>query len=297
MNDHIHILLPVHNRVEITSRFIECLKAQTHTAYHLILIDDGSTDGTEEAARTGIMNLTVLKGTGDWWWGGSLHQGFKWLTRSEVDPEDVVLIMNDDTEFQPDFIEKGLAILRERPKTLLLARCYSQSSGELLDAGIRAEWRHLGFAKAERPEDVNCLSTMGLFLRVKDFLAVGGFHPRLLPHFTSDYEFTMRALRKGFALITDPSLQLWLNEETTWNKEKGDESFPSFLRTLFSRKSPVNPIVWTFFIAFACPWRWKPLNWYRVWMGTACLVSTRALRGISAARRQRAGDMRGRVGR
>lgn len=275
MNDQIHIFLPVHNRAEITSRFIECLKAQTHTVYHLVLIDDGSTDGTEEMVREQVESVTVLKGTGDWWWGGSLHQGFKWLARSGVDGEDAVLIMNDDTEFQPDFLEKGLSILRERPETLLLAMCFSLSSGELLDAGVHADWRRFRFSNAERPEDVNCLSTMGLFLRVKDFLAIGGFHPRLLPHFISDYEFTMRAFRKGFALATDTSVKLWLREETTWNRDIGQEPFFSFVRLFFSKKSAYNPITWTFFVALACPPEWRIQNWLNIWKGVVYVLLRR----------------------
>ena len=292
----IYILLPAHNRKDITAGFVRCLKAQGHGNWHLVLIDDGSRDGTAEMVLSEVENSTVIRGKGDWWWAGSLHQGFKWLKREAVRKEDVVLIMNDDTEFRPDFLEKGVAILRGHSRTLLLARSFSLSSGDLLDAGVHTDWRRFRFEKAERPEDVNCLSTMGLFLRVKDFLDIGGFHPRLLPHFTSDYEFTMRAYHKGFALITDPALRLWLNEETTWNKEDKGAPFGPFLRTLFSKKSPVNPLVWTFFIALACPWRWKLLNWYRVWMGTTVLVATRAAKDI-AGRRHLAESMRGRAGR
>ena len=68
----LYILLPVHNRRETTRRFLECLRAQTFQDYHLLLIDDGSTDGTAEMAREFISTLTVLGGSGDWWWAGSL---------------------------------------------------------------------------------------------------------------------------------------------------------------------------------------------------------------------------------
>lgn len=113
---------------------------------------------------------------------------------------------------------------------------------------------------------------MGLFLRLRDFLTIGAFHPKLLPHFTSDYEFTLRAHRKGFKLIVDPSVKLWVNEETTWNRLVGDEPFSVFMNRLFSKKSPINPIVWTFFIALACPWKWKLLSWFRIWTNTGILL-------------------------
>jgi GT2 family glycosyltransferase len=279
MDGKIFVLLPVHNRKEITEKFIGCLKDQTYGNYHLILIDDGSTDGTEEMVRRQIEALTVIRGKGNWWWAGALEQGYRWLRSEPGDPNDAVLIINDDTQFDSHFLERGLKLLEAHPRTLLLAQCYGQRSRTVLDKGVHADWRRLTFEPAERPEDLNCLSTRGLFLRAEDFLTVGSFYPRLLPHFISDYEFTIRASRKGFKLMTDPTLQLWVNEETTWSRKFEREPFLPSLRRLFSKKSPSNPVVWTFFVALACPWKYKLLNWYRIWMGTFFLVKSHWIKG------------------
>ena len=53
-----YILLPVHNRREITQKFIECLKSQTYQNYKLVLIDDGSSDGTAAMVQSQISDLT-----------------------------------------------------------------------------------------------------------------------------------------------------------------------------------------------------------------------------------------------
>ena len=271
----VYILLPVHNRKSITGEFVRCLKAQRYGNYHLVLIDDGSTDGTDAMVREQIANLTVIKGVGRWWWGGSLQQGYLWLRDQETHDHDVVLIMNDDTEFEADFLERGLEILRNHPRSFLLAQCYSRSTGALLDSGVHADWRRLTFLQAEKPEDINCLSTMGLFIQAPDFFSVGGFHPKLLPHFTSDYEFTIRAHGKGFSLITDPSLRLWLKEETTWNRDIGQEPFFAFLRLFFSKRSAYNPVMWTFFVALVCPPRWKLQNWLKIWANSLDIICRR----------------------
>jgi GT2 family glycosyltransferase len=275
MDRKIYILLPVHNRKEITQEFIQCLKAQRYGNYHLVLIDDGSTDGTEEMVREHIADLTVIKGKGNWWWGGSLHQGYLWLRNQKTRGHDVVVIMNDDTQVEADFLERGLGILHNHPNALLLAQCYSRSTGALLDRGVHADWRRLRFVQAEEPQDINCLSTMGLFMQIRDFFTVGGFHPYLLPHFTSDYEFTIRAHGKGFRLMTDPSLRLWLTEETTWNRDIGQEPFFVFLRLFFSKRSAYNPVTWTFFVTLACPPRWKLRNWFMIWANSLQIIRRR----------------------
>lgn len=63
--------------------------------------------------------------------------------------------------------------------------------------GVYADLKKLTFRQAKTKDEINCLSTRGLFLRVKDFKKIGGFYPKLLPHYLSDYEFTIRAYKKS----------------------------------------------------------------------------------------------------
>jgi len=44
----IYIVIPVHNRLEATRECLESLRYQTYTRFSIVLIDDGSTDGTPE---------------------------------------------------------------------------------------------------------------------------------------------------------------------------------------------------------------------------------------------------------
>jgi GT2 family glycosyltransferase len=269
----IYILLPVHNRRDITQRFIQCLRLQTYRNYHLVLIDDGSTDGTEEMVRSQIQTLTVIKGRGDWWWAASLQQGYLWVKSQPSNVSDVVLIINDDTEFSPDFFEKALERVRSNPRILLFAQCYSRYTGEAVNVGFHIDWRRFRVQQAKQAEEVNCFSSTALFMRVDRFLETGGFRPKLLPHYGSDMEFTMRARGKGMELKTDPSVRVVWDERATGRHRFADGDFLSFLRKYFSKRSPLNPVVWTILIALSCPWPWKPINWLRVWAGAAWQVT------------------------
>jgi GT2 family glycosyltransferase len=264
MSDRIHILLPVHNRREITRRFLTCLKTQTFRNYHLILIDDGSTDGTAEMVREEVQALTVITGKGDWWWAGSLQQGYQWLKQHKPPLSDIVLLINDDTEFEPDFLEKALAALQNMPRTFLQAQSYDRQTGQLDDAGIHVDWKRFSFEQASTGKPVNCMSTRGLFFRVEDFFLVGGFHPRLLPHYGSDYEFTIRARRKGMNLAPDPSVAIRLDVSSTGYHGGADTTFLREVKSVFSRKSAINPLTLAMFVALACPWPWKFLCWFRI---------------------------------
>ncbi|NTW58825.1 MAG: glycosyltransferase [Nitrospirae bacterium] len=254
----------MHNRKEVTRRFTGCLAKQTYHNYHLLLIDDGSTDGTAAMVRAQIPSLTVITGTGNWWWGGSLHQGYLWLRKNAASPTDIVLIINDDNEFDPDFLEKAVEALRSRPKTFLLSECFGRKTGQWIEAGIHVDWKQFTFEHASAGKPMNCMSTRGLFFRVEAFSIVGGFHPLLLPHYLSDYEFTYRAGQKGITLATDPSVRVRLDESTTGYNRVEDASLLGRLKKVFSRRSAINPLTLSMFVALACPWQWKLMCWLRI---------------------------------
>ena len=50
----IYVITAVHNRIRITEEFINQLLMQTYKEISLILVDDGSTDGTSEMVRKKI---------------------------------------------------------------------------------------------------------------------------------------------------------------------------------------------------------------------------------------------------
>ena len=260
------IVLPVHNRRATTALFIRCLLAQTYTDWHLLLIDDGSADGTADMVRAEVPRLTVLHGTGNWWWAGALHQGYLWLRQYPDHLSDLVLIINDDTEFEPDFLDGAVRAMQ--PRSLLLAQLYDQA-GTFLETGVRWDWRAFNWAAVQETDRLNCFSTRGLFLWARDFCEIGGFHPVLLPHYLSDYEFTMRAHGKGFSLISSPEVFLRYNEQLTGIRSQEGLSFVQYLKTSLSIKSTNNPVYWSSFVVLACPLRYVPANlatvWWRFW--------------------------------
>jgi GT2 family glycosyltransferase len=267
--EQLYILLPVHNRIEITRRFILCLKQQTFQNFHLLLIDDGSTDGTAAMVKEHIPSLTILRGTGNWWWGGALHQGYLWLKSRNLPSSAIALIMNDDAVFTPTYLQSGVNALTEYRQTLLVSIAYGQGHQQQIDGGVFADWKHWKFPLEADLEKINCASTRGLFLYVSDFMEIGGFYPKLLPHYMSDYEFTTRAYRKGFTLLPYERLQLCTDEKASGIYNfNAVQSYSEFLKKLFSKKYTLQPIYNSNFVALACPWPWKLTNWIHIWSST-----------------------------
>ena len=261
----IYILLPVHDRRAVTETFVRSLLDQSDQGFHLVLIDDGSTDGTADGVTALLPSTTVLRGRGSWWWAGSLQQGQRWLATRPLGARDLVLLINDDTRIEPTFLARARTALADSHRTLLMARMFDLDSGEYLELGVRVNWRRLTFkAVLDDPARVNCLSTRGLFLNAADFVELGGFHPRLLPHYLSDYAFTIRAFRQGFSLVTDPGIRLW-NDPTTTGIKGPKRTAGAFLRSTLTRRSPSNPIYMSTFVLITSPRRRVAGNLVIVW--------------------------------
>jgi GT2 family glycosyltransferase len=276
MSEKIYILLPVHNRSAVTEHFVNCLVAQTYENYHLLLIDDGSTDGTSEMVKARIKELSVLKGRGDWWWAGSLQQGIDWLEKRGVVDREIVLFANDDITFDSDFLQKAVNILNGLDATLLLPYLRNEKTGQPQESGIEADLRTLTFHLASSPDKVNCLSTRGLFMRMADLRKVGNFHPRLLPHYLSDYEFTIRARIRGLTLMTSADIAIRLDREQSGFRGSDDLNFVEFIKRYFSKKHVSNPIYWSTFILMTVPKSYVIGRLFRLWAATIKLLIFRA---------------------
>jgi GT2 family glycosyltransferase len=259
------VIVPVHNRRDVTERFVHSLAAQTDRDFHVILVDDGSTDGTAEMVTATFPDATVIRGNGHWWWAGSLQQARRWLLQQPSTPGDVVLIANDDTTFGPEFLAAGRAALLRHPRSLLLAEPISAQTGESTGIGATVDWSKLSFKAAATVAESKVFPTRGLFLRLQDFLGLGGFHTVLLPHYLSDYEFTLRAARRGFALRADPSVRLVMDEDTTGIRERDLTNPWAYLRSVLTIKATKNPIYWTTFVLLAAPRRYVLSSLWRVW--------------------------------
>jgi len=261
MNSKIYILLPVHNRVDITKQFVKCLIRQTYTNYHLILIDDGSKDDTVKVVTSLIQNLTVIKGKGNWWWAGSLQQGYKWIKNNVNNKNDIVLIMNDDTSFDENYLSEVQNLIKE--DTLMIGIEKGMQSN--IEGYNTYFLENKEFVLTGNSDLINCMSSKGLFMSVGTFIEIGGFYPKLIPHYLSDIEFTYRAFRKGYKLVKCKDILINNNEETTGVKKISEPSRIKYVKMMFSKKNMnYPPIPYFFFILLWCPFPYKIKKIYKL---------------------------------
>lgn len=260
----IYILLPVHNRKEITRRFVMLLKEQTCQDFHLILIDDGSTDGTAESVLKLLPTARVLQGDGNLWWAGGLQRGLDYLASLNLRHNPLVLFINDDVSFASDYLECAKTEMAGRQSVLLLSQ-FMDSEGQAIETGVHADLDALSFDVAMSPDQINCLSTRGLFVYWEDVRTIGGFRPKLLPHYLSDYEFTMRAHDNGLKCETSAQILLRPDFQSTGVRTLSSKNFGVFIQNYFSKRYAMNPWYWMVFVCLTGNLHNIPKNIARIW--------------------------------
>ncbi|MEP6750123.1 MAG: glycosyltransferase, partial [Bacteroidota bacterium] len=103
----VFIVVPVFNRVALTLKCLQSVANQTYKDYKVIVIDDGSTDGTAEMVQASFPASIIIKGDGNYYWTKCVNTGILSI-QNQMTEKDFVLHVNNDTEFDPRYIENLL---------------------------------------------------------------------------------------------------------------------------------------------------------------------------------------------
>ena len=210
-NPTVYVVTPVHNRWRYTGPFLKCLSQQTWSQLTIVIVDDGSTDGTSEHIRTRFPRVVLLRGDGNLWWTASVNTGIRWVLE-RASPSDYVLVMNDDLEVDPPFVERLLRFALQHPRGLIGAPTVAiEGDGRIEDGGVllnlwTAKLRLLNHGSSIRDfppghfERPSYLTGRACLIPVEAFRQVGLYDEA---HFLNcgDTELPVRARKRGYDLF------------------------------------------------------------------------------------------------
>jgi GT2 family glycosyltransferase len=207
---HIYVVLPVYNRRELLERFLTCMREQTCQNFTVIVVDDGSTDGTADLLKA-FPEVETLSGDGNLWWTGGINCGIRHAL-SRAHDDDAVLVINDDVEIEPKYLEFLFRLWQRNPRTIIGSVVVDINNPErIVDGGRIVNWwtAKMRILNANRDlrdfdpcysVDVSLLTGWGTLFPVTAFKEVGLYDER---HFKQcgDTELPVRAKNRGFRLI------------------------------------------------------------------------------------------------
>lgn len=253
---NIAVIVPVHNRREITLNYLRQMREIERDGVKLdiIIVDDGSTDGTSDAIRKHFPNVIILTGDGNLWWTGAINMGVHYALGKAYD---YVLFLNDDLILDKYFFVELSDVARRYPEALVSSIKLNHGSDgvdRILTAGIKVtgflrEMRmlHVGEQyRSDLPAVIECDMVTGasMLVPVSVFKTIGLPDQKKFPHHWGDLEFSRRASLAGFRCLTASRSRVYTEHNPNYPAPYFlNSSRWAYLRSLFNSKRYIHGFV------------------------------------------------------
>jgi GT2 family glycosyltransferase len=203
MNKHqvIAVLITCHNRKEKT---LSCLKSLFSTEwpkkvlFHVYLVDDGSTDGTDDAVKLNFPEVNVIKGNGNLYWNKGMR--LAWETAAQNKEYDFYLWLNDDTLIDEDAVCELLNCSKELKKyennaSIIVGTCRNAPESSTFSYGGRNH--DVPVIPNGSIQKCNFINGNLVLVPKEIYNKIGNLSPHYT-HAMGDNDYGLRALKAGF---------------------------------------------------------------------------------------------------
>lgn len=199
-------LISCHNRKEKTIACLDALFKNTLSeGYSLeaFLVDDGSTDGTEQAVRERYSKVNVIRGDGSLYWNGGMRVAFATVMKKGFD---YYLWLNDDTHLYPNAISVLISTHErlskvDRAPLIIVGSTQDQDIATLTYGGMNrvSRWNPLRMGKVmPQKEAVQCDTMNGnCVLLSRSVAKLVGNLDGSFTHSMGDMDYGFRARELG----------------------------------------------------------------------------------------------------
>jgi GT2 family glycosyltransferase len=270
----IFIIIPVHDRKQFTRQCLFSLIRQTLQNFRVIVIDDGSTDGTGEMIEKEFPEVILLKGDGNLWWTGATNRGVEYALK-QADQDDYILTLNNDTIATKDFLEKMIYWADKTPNALLGAFAIDADTKKPVYGGHIINWKWANYKSLldilpneqwNGLHEVTQFPGRGLLIPRHVFKKIGLYDEKNFPHYMADYDFTFKAIRGGYRVYCNYDAKLLIYQDESGDRaNRSNKSFKNYMNHLFGIKGGGNLIMFLKYVLKNCP---KKYLWVFIPIGT-----------------------------
>lgn len=267
---NLSIIIPTYNRLPTLKLALSDLYKSIDNArnksqsliYNIIVIDDGSEDGTSEYLRNNHPLVHVLNGDGNLWWTGAINLGSKYAIENLN--SDYITLWNDDIVPKINYFGK----LYEK----IFQFNYSIIGSQIFEFDTKKKWssslkfNRITGISSQNTDVINnksnlffyWLTGMGTTIPAKVVYELDFWDRDNFPQYFGDADFTIRASKMGFQIIFSDDLVIYNKTEFSYHPA---QNFKQFISSISSKniRSRYNYIFrYKFYKKHCYPFFWIP---------------------------------------
>jgi GT2 family glycosyltransferase len=231
-SEHLKTLIVVlnWNTHEITKECVQSLLAMEGDSFEILIVDNGSQDGSVENLRQAFPKITVIANDRNLGFAGGCNVGIKHALEQGAD---YVLLMNNDTVVKPNLLAELLAESKRNPKVGMLSpKIYYADHPDRIwwAGGTFSLWqgipRHLGLKEKERSRyetacTIDWATGCAVLLRCAALRETGLFDEKMFAN-SEDLDLSLRMRSLGWQIRYAPAAILWHKEGFATRRNVGE---------------------------------------------------------------------------
>ena len=248
------------NTYEMTRECVRSLSAMTGDSFEILIVDNGSHDGSLESLRDAFPQLTMIANGRNLGFAAGANVGMK---RALDQGADYVLLVNNDTVVKPDLLAELLAEAKRTPKAGMISpKIYYADPSDCIwwAGGTFSLWqgipRHLGRKENERGQydttrTIDWATGCAVLIRCAALREAGLFDEKIFAN-AEDLDLSLRMRSLGWQIRYAPAAKLWHKEGFATRRNAGEHVryFTSTRNILWVMHKHARALQWVTFFPY-----------------------------------------------
>jgi len=208
MQARVAIILVNWNGYAMTKDCINSILENPSSAYQIVVVDNGSTDGSVQKLREAFPQIHLIASSENLGFTGGNNLGMRWALEQGFDYS---FLLNNDTFVGSGFLEPMLTFMDEHPQTGAVQPriCFAHDQSLIWNAGAAYHpWLGIattrGYNKTDGPQfaqtmPLDWITGCAFFIRNEVLRQIGLFEPAFFTYY-EDVDLSFRIVKAGYGL-------------------------------------------------------------------------------------------------
>jgi GT2 family glycosyltransferase len=194
------------------------LKSLEYPAFEVVVVDNGSKDDSVTAIRSTFPKVTLIEAKTNLGFVGGNNLGLEYAQKMGAE---YALLLNNDTEVAPDFLQKLVEAVDGNPDVGVAGPMtfYYDTPNVIWSAGGEVDWQHgrthmFGLGETDNGQydgsarQVDFVTGCAFLIKMPVYIQAGGLDPRFFAYY-EEVEWCVRIARAGYCTLFVPQAKVW----------------------------------------------------------------------------------------